>query len=372
LLDAELVSANNSFGFKLFEELTEQNPGKNVFISPTSIAIALEMTYNGARGETQQAMAEALQLKEMSLQELNQANAAIMKSLNDLNSDVQLSIANSLWANKDITFKPDFMKRNEDFYHAAINNLDFSDPAASSAAINKWLSENTQQRIREIVKESDINMDAVLFLINAVYFKGRWMVLFDEKYNRERDFTLMDGSKKKVIMMTASSNQFSIHGDDGFQAVSLPYGKGRISMYIFLPDRDSSLKSFLKGLDADNWESWVSQLQKGEELTIILPKFKLEYEADLNDVLKSLGMGVAFSPKADFSGISQQGGFIDEVKHKTFLEVNEEGTEAAAATVVKMKRGYATAPVIVDRPFFCVIRDDETGAILFMGSILDP
>ena len=367
-VDPRITSANTGFGFRLFEELVEQSPDANVFISPVSVAIALEMTYNGAQGETQQAMAEALKLEGMSLRELNRANAALIGKLKSLDDDILLNIANSLWARKGEEFRPDFMKRNQDFYQAHIETLDFSDPQAPSV-INAWVKEETQGKIEDMVNAIPGGM--VLYLINAVYFKGSWAVRFDERYTRERDFTLLDGSKKKVPMMITKSDQFGRFQGDGFQGVSLPYGDGEASMYIFLPDRDSSLEDFYRRLDAGNWEDWVSQFHT-EEVQIILPRFRLEYEAILNNALSKLGMGVAFdSSKADFGGICAGKCWIDEVKHKAFVEVNEEGTEAAAATSVSLKKG-GPIPVIVDRPFFCAIRDNDTGSVLFMGSVVEP
>jgi len=364
-----LVSANTSFGFHLYEKLIERDSESNIFISPASIAMALAMTYNGARGETQQAMAEALALQGMSLQQLNQANAALMAKLRNLDDNVLLDVANSLWARKGVEFKPDFMKINQDFYQAYIETLDFDAPSAP-AVIDAWVKEKTRGKIEQMVQE--IPGGIILFLINAVYFKGSWAVKFDEKYTRERDFTLLDGSKKKIPMMMSKSDRFRRYRGDGFQAISLPYGDGKVSMYIFLPNRDSSLGEFHKSLSAKNWESWVSQSQR-EETMIILPKFTLKYEVVLNNALEELGMGVAFDGReANFEGMCSGGGvWIDEVKHKTFVEVNEEGTEAAAATSVRMKKG-GPRPMTVDRPFFCAIRDNETGTVLFMGSVVDP
>lgn len=366
---AKLVSANTDFGLNLFEKLIEQNSGKNIFISPTSIAIALEMTYNGALGETQKTMADILELQGMNLHDLNKANAALMAMLGNLDDDVQLNIANSLWANKEIPFKSDFLKRNEEFYHAKVSNLDFGDPATSQKVINDWVSEKTIGKIDKIVEDGEIDMDAVLFLINAVYFKGSWAVKFDKEYTRDRDFTLLDGSKKKVPMMASISKSFGSYFEDGFEAVSLPYGSGKVRMYIFLPNTDSSLEKFIKNLNAKNWKDWMSKFRE-EEVAVILPKFKLEYEVNLNNSLKELGMGIAFSHDANFKGMCQRDSLIDKVKHKTFVDINEEGTEASSATSVKMKKngGY----VIINHPFFCVIRDDTTGAILFMGCIVEP
>ena len=363
-----LTSANTAFGFSLFGELVDQDNGGNIFISPASVAMALAITYNGARGETQEKMAEALKLNGISLQQLNKANAELMSKLKNLDDGVLFNVANSLWAQKGEKFKPDFMERNQRFYKAHIEALDFGDPDAP-AIIDAWVKEKTGGKIEKIVDE--IPGGVILYLINAVYFKGLWAVKFDEKYTGERDFILLDGSKKKVPMMATQSDRFGYYHGDRFEAISLPYGNGNVSMYIFLPDMESSLKEFYSNLNAGNWESWMSRFQK-EDVTVVLPRFKLEYEIVLNDALAKLGMGVAFDgSKADFTNMRSGKCWIDEVKHKTFVEVNEEGTEAAAATSVRMKKGGANM-IRIDRPFFCAIVDNSIGTVLFMGSIVEP
>jgi serine protease inhibitor len=367
-VDARLVSANTSFGLKLLEKLIERKPDENILISPASIAIALEMTYNGARGETQQAMAEALELQAMSLQEVNQSNAALMAKLKNLDDDILLDIANSLWAREGEKFRPDFMKRNQDFYKAYIATLDFADPTAPSV-INDWVKEKTSGKIEEIVDK--VTHGVIIYLINAVYFKGLWAAKFDKEYTQERDFMLMDGGKKKVPMMMTESKSFRYLMGENFDAVGLPYSDGKLSMYIFVPHRESNLEEFYSNLNAGNWENWMPQFRK-QGLIVVMPKFSLGYEVILNNALTDLGMGIAFrASAADFSGICPGGGvWIDEVKHKTYLEVNEEGAEAASATSVKMKRGPRA--IYVDRPFFFAIRDNDTGTVLFMGSVVEP
>jgi serpin B len=366
-IDAELVSANTEFGFNLFAKLAGGNREENIFISPTSIAIALEMTYNGAREETQKAMAEALSLQGMSLQEMNQANADLMSSLEDLD-DVQLGIANSLWARKGDKFKPDFMKRNQEFYRAYIETLDFAAPDALST-INDWVKKETGGKIEEMVDEIDAGI--ILLLINAVYFRGTWMVEFNKEATKEGEFTLLDGSKKMVPMMIARSDHYRSCWGENFRAIALPYGNEKVSMYIFLPGENSNLVEFCRELSAGSWEGWMSKFKKYGEATVSLPRFNMEYEIVLNKALGQLGMGVAFDPdKANFGGMCEGNCWIDEVKHKTSVEVKEEGTEASAATTVKMKRG--APPLVINRPFFCAIRDDTTGAILFMGCIVEP
>ncbi|WP_448268362.1 serpin family protein [Nostoc sp. DSM 114159] len=372
--DTKIVESSNKFGFKLFSEVLKNDRGeKNIFISPSSVAIALAMTYNGASGSTQQAMAKTLELQGMNLPEINSSYAAVLKQLLD-NSDtkVQLKIANSLWANQNVSFAPDFLKRTQDFYQAKISNLNFQDAAASSI-INNWVKENTNGKITKIVEKIEPNQ--VLFLINAIYFKGNWSNQFDKKETASYPFYITSGRQKQHPMMSQEGD-YKYYESEKSQAVSLPYGKdGKISFYIFLPKKNSNLKAFYQDLNVENWEKWMTQFnnQKG---FIRLPRFKTDYEITLNDALKTLGMGEAFSNKANFSGMGKNFA-ISQVKHKTFVEVNEEGTEAAAATSVGIVATSARQEpepfrMIVDRPFFCAIRDNQTGNILFMGSIIEP
>ncbi|MDZ7289523.1 MAG: serpin family protein [candidate division KSB1 bacterium] len=373
-IDRRLVSANTTFGFKLFDKLIEYDSGKNIFISPSSVAFALAMIYNGASGETRQAMAKTLEWPAMSLQEINQANNMLQSLLTNPDPQVQLAIANSLWARKGIMFKPEFLKSNQDFYAAEVSDLNFATPGAT-ATINDWVNRKTNRKINKIVDR--INSDAVLFLINAIYFKGKWSVPFDRARTKDGMFTLLHGGKKKHPMMS-QSGRYKYLQSNGFQAISLPYGAERMSMYIFLPDGKSDLKTFSASLNAENWEGWMSQFRSvpGE---IVLPRFKVEYEVVLNAALKTLGMEVAFDPRqADFnemySASPNMNVYVGEVKHKTFVEVNEEGTEAAAVTSGQMLATSYTPPfkMIVDRPFFCAIRDNTTGTVLFMGAIVEP
>ncbi|MBD6617053.1 serpin family protein [Komarekiella sp. 'clone 1'] len=371
--DPKIVDASNKFGFKLFSEVQKNDSTeKNIFISPTSIAIALAMTYNGASGSTQQAMAKTLELQGMSLQEINSSYAATKKLLENPDAKVQLTIANSLWANQDANFQPDFLQRTQDFYQAKVSNLNFKDAVAANA-INNWVNENTRGKINKIVEK--IEPDQVLFLINAIYFKGNWSQEFDKKQTTQHPFYLTSGRQKQHPMMSQKGD-YKYYENQQFQAVSLPYDKdGKVSFYIFLPKQSSNLKTFYQNLNFENWEKWMTQFNKQQGF-IRLPRFKTDYDVTLNDALKALGMEEAFSSKANFSGMGKNFA-ISQVKHKTFVEVNEEGTEAAAATsvaveAVSLRQQPQLFQMIVDRPFFCVIRDNQTGNILFMGSIVEP
>lgn len=371
-VDTKLVDANTKFGFKLFQEILKQDSKKNVFISPSSVAIALAMTYNGASGETQQAMARALELQGISLQDINQANQTLKTTLEKADPDVELSIANSLWAKQGIPFKPEFLQSNRQFYGAKVTELNFASPDATRI-INNWVKENTRGKIDQIINQ--IKPDDVLFLINAIYFKGKWTKPFEKSQTTERPFYLSDGSQKQHPMMS-QSGQYRYYENETFQAVSLPYGKERLSLYVFLPKKDSNLKAFQQQLSLENWQQWTNQFQMRSG-SIQLPRFKFEYDIQLNNALKALGMESAFSSGANFSNMTSESVAINEVKHKTFVEVNEEGTEAAAATSVGVMLTSARMPeepfqMVVDRPFFCAIRDNQTGTVLFMGSIQEP
>lgn len=369
------ISGYNQFGTKLLKHVLAEDQGKNVFISPTSVALALTMTYNGAAGATQEAMARVLGVEDLSVEELNRVNKALLQTLKYTDSSIQLNIANSLWARKGLSFKPEFIQANESYYEAEVRVLDFASREASGM-INGWVSQKTQEKIKKIV--DTISPSTILFLINAIYFKGEWTDAFNEGLTVEKPFTLVSGKQKPHLMMSRFG-RYAYQEGDAFQAVVLPYGNKSVSMYVFLPDDESSLEEFLDNLSFEDWENWMSRFEDAMGL-IMLPRFKLEYGKTLNKVLESLGMEVAFDiEKANFGRMCPvpPNVCIGEVKHKTFVEVNEEGTEAAAVTSVTMVATSMAPPekefrMIVDRPFFFAIRDNRTGLILFMGVVLEP
>jgi serine protease inhibitor len=373
-----LVQANNRFGLDLFTVLAVQQPEKNVFIAPYSLAAVLAMTYNGAGGGTEEAMAEVLHLDEMQdLAEVNKAHAQLREQLQDLDPQVQLAIANSLWARAGITFKAGFVRQNQSFYEAKIAVMD-PDEKTAVETINDWVRGATGDKIDELV--TSIHPLTILFLINATYFKGDWVQPFDPARTRPGDFTSLDGSKQRLPMMSRRGKIPYWRGPS-FQAVKLAYGTGRINAYVVLPDRDVGLPALQEELAAWDWSTlrYRFRLTEGK---LVLPRFKVEYDQVLNDALKTLGMAAAFSSgSADFSNMCPipplPAVYIAKVQHKTFLEVNEEGTEAAAASLVEMRvRGMRIEPepfqMIVDRAFVFAIVDDRTGSLLFLGSIVDP
>jgi serpin B len=367
-VDARLVAANTKFGFKLFNTLSKQQPNKNIFISPTSVALALSMTYNGVCGETKQEMTKVLELTGMTPQEINAANQGLQNSWQKVDPTVQVLIANSLWAQQGFSLKPEFLQTNQEYYQANVTELDFINPQAPSI-INNWVSQKTQGKIDRIVEE--ISPDEVLFLINAIYFKGNWETPFDRYQTTNKTFYLTDSSSKQHPMMS-QSGFYRYYETDTFQAVSLSYGqKVALRMYIFLPKSNINLATFLQQLTPENWNEWMQQFRKINGITEI-PRFKIEYEVELKSTLKALGMAGIFDiSKADFSAMTDDNVAVDSVKHKTFVKVNEEGTEAGAVTSIDLPRGL-TFQMNVNRPFFCAIRDHTTETILFMGTIVDP
>jgi serine protease inhibitor len=322
-------------------------------------------------------MADALELEGMSLEDVNRLSADLKSALDTADPTVKLKMANSLWARNGFSPKAAFVQRAKEYYGAEVASLDFGSPDAP-ATINAWVRENTGGRIGGIVDRIEPNL--VLFLINAIYFKGQWQAAFEKQKTKDDVFRLADGREKKLPMMVQSRRYLYQKGKD-FQAAVLPYGAGRISMYVFLPDERTTLDQFEQNLTAENWDGWMKSFRMAPgDLT--LPRFKIQYETELNDMLKSLGMAVAFdSLRANFSAIADtiQTGrlYISEVKHKAFAEINEEGTEAAATTSVGISVTSVQLPqenfvMKVDRPFFFAIRDNATGVLLFMGSVTDP
>jgi serpin B len=369
-----LVDSDNRFGLKLFREIIDQEKDKNVFISPLSVSMALGMTYNGADGTTREAMQKTLELSGLTIEEVNESYKSLIELLSQLDPKVKFQIANSIWHRQGLSFEQEFIDLNKTYFNALVSALDFDDPKAA-ATINGWVDDNTDGKIKEIVKPP-ISSDMVMFLINAIYFKGLWTYQFDKKQTTEEKFYLPDASQKPCKLMT-QEGEFQYLENSDFQAIDLPYGDGDFSMIVFLPRMQKKVDSLIAGFNRENWDRWTGSFEKREG-TVQLPRFTLEYELKLNDALKALGMGIAFDPsQADFTKLhkGQQRAYISEVKHKTFVEVNEEGTEAAAVTSV----GVAVTSVDpttfwmrVDRPFVFAIRENRSQTILFVGKIVAP
>ncbi|MBB6673480.1 serpin family protein [Cohnella nanjingensis] len=373
-LDPKIVKAQNAFGLTLHRHLVQEGNDTNVFLSPTSLSTALAMTYNGSAGNTRQAMAITLGWEEMPLEELNKGYKTMNHLLKQTGRGVELNTANSLWSRKGIRLANPFAQTARNDYEAGVEELDFSSKTAHET-VNKWVKKQTKGKIPAILNKPLEPSDS-LVLVNAIYFNGSWEDEFSPSSTKVEAFRLSDGSTKKVSMMSRTGT-YEYAEEDGYQAIRLPYGEGQMDMLVILPDENSSLPALHERLwsDASRWQKPFKE-RNGE---IQLPSFKLEYEKSMDKALQSMGMAVAYDPaRADFPLIAP--GFnhvISHVMHKTYLEVNEKGTEAAAVTSVTVKATSAEIPLDpfsmnVDRPFFIAIEDRQTGAWLFIGSIYSP
>jgi serpin B len=342
-----------------------------VFVSPTSVALALAMTYNGAAGDTKTAMETALHKQGFTTDEINQSYKSLIESLVSIDPKVLLQIANSIWYRQGFNVLPQFLTVNQNFYDAEVSELDFSSPAALGA-INGWVDEKTNHKIEKIIEE--IPGDVVMYLINAVYFKGIWKYAFDKKNTFDGPFFTTDDSQVTVPFMQQEAEVAYYQGEN-FSMVDLPYGRGNFSMTILLPNAGGEVDDITASLNTDNWTTWLTQGYV-RKVKLVVPRFTFSYKNILNDELSAMGMGIAFTPQADFSGINGVGNLnISKVIHKTFVDVNEEGTEAAAVTAVEIEFTSMPAdpPVFhVDRPFVFAIRETTTGAILFIGLVKNP
>jgi serine protease inhibitor len=372
-----LIESDNSFGLKLFREINQAQGDMNIFISPLSVAMALGMTLNGADGTTLEAMEQTLELSGLTLEEINESYSHLIDLLTQLDPKVQFDIANSIWYRYPDFPAPevDFLQRCEDYFGALVTGLDFNAPDAA-ATINAWVEESTNGKIEEIV-DDPIDPLICMFLINAIYFKGSWVYQFDESQTQDTLFYRPDGSTVTCKMMSQKAlHRFLLHDD--FHVVDLPYGDRAYSMTLFVPWEDGDINALIAQMEPENLSSWLSQFSS-DSVNVFIPRFALEYDRELKADLTALGMGIAFDPNnANFTNMYQLdygiNVFISKVKHKTFVEVNEEGTEAAAVTDVEM--GYTSIPenpvFRADRQFLFMIRENESGTILFIGKIVDP
>lgn len=371
--EKQLVKSGEKFGFKLFKEIIKQDKDKNVFISPLSISIALGMLYNGADGTTKEEMKKTLELSDLTIQDMNQSYKGLMNLLINTDPKVNFLIANSIWYHSGFPVKDEFINTNKTYFNAEVKGLNFRDSNAPNI-INSWVDKNTNSKINKIVDK--IDPLTVMYLINAIYFKGDWTYKFDEKETYDDQFNLLDGSKKPCKMMKIK-HDFNYLENEYFKAIDLPYSDGNFSMVIFLPNDEIHIDSLIAKFNQENWNKWMGSFSKGE-LTLQMPKFTIEYEVNLNDALKLLGMKLAFDEtNANFKNIynkekMSENLYVSKVKHKTFVKVNEEGTEAAAVTAVELSIKSAGLFIRVDRPFIFAIKENSSKSIIFLGKIVEP
>jgi serine protease inhibitor len=368
--ETDIVDASSEFGYNLLRQVNREDAEKNVFISPLSVSMALGMTMNGASGATLDSMRQTLAFAGLTEHDINSSYRTLMNLLRGIDPGVKFQVANSIWARQDFEVERPFADTNKYYFDAEVTSLNFSD-ATAGPTINNWVKTNTNGKIPKIVPEP-VPTDVVMYLINAIYFKGSWRQKFDPKQTQEQPFTLADGSKKQVELMHARGT-YGLYQNSDVQLIDLPYGDSLFSMTVLLPKVGTDINTFTDELTESKVRTWIAGMHAASETELLLPKFKLEYEKTLNEMLKAMGMQIAFSGAADFSRINGEGSLeISEVKHKTFVEVNEEGTEAAAATSVGIIRTSLPTPIRVDRPFVFLIRERTSGALLFIGKILDP
>ena len=367
-----VIRSSNAFGFDLFTHVFGQEDGPNVFLSPLSASMALGMTMNGAANETWEAMRTALHFQGLSEMAINESYRGLTDLLLDLDPLVNVRIGNSVWSRQGFPFEPAFFTAVENYFDAEARELDFNDAGALDV-INAWAREATNGRIEKVLDR--ISPNHIMFLLNALYFKGTWERQFDKGETRSASFTTSAGTPVSVQMMHLPEGAVLATSTADYQAIELAYGGKAYAMDIVLPSPGRSLSDLVASMDANAWDELVAGLDS-TNLEVRMPRFRLEYEELLNRPLIDMGMGIAFGTGADFTRLTPAARIdpvcIHFVKQNTFVEVNEEGTEAAAVTTVGIGIVSARPTFIVDRPFLFAIRERLSGAILFIGTIGDP
>jgi serpin B len=372
-----VVEGNNAFAVALYAQLRSQ--GGNLFFSPESISTALAMTYAGSRGDTAAEMAKTLHFT-LPPDRLHPAMGALLSDLNATHQGYQLRVANALWAQQGYTFLDSFLALMKSDYGAGFNQVDFK--GASEAArltINTWVERQTEDKIKNLLGPGALNTKTRLVLTNAIYFKGDWLTQFDKAQTKEEDFHVSASQTVKAPLMHREGG-FKYFNGSSFQALEIPYKSGELSMIVLLPNDAVGLPALEQSLTASNTQQWLTQMRPVSKVILTLPRFKLAQQFELNDTLSAMGMPLAFEKDgADFSAmIGKRELFISAVIHKAYVDVNEEGTEAAAATAVVVNRAMVAMrpqpPIIfrADHPFVFLLRDNRSGGILFMGRVSDP
>jgi len=367
---AQVLRSTNEFGIKMFNDLGDNFPSsKNLFISPLSIYFAMTMAYNGAAGETATEMANALGNSGLSKEEINTLCKELIEKLTGADKSVLMEIANSIWYRNTFPVKADFLTINQTYFDAEVKPSDFSDPA-TVGLINAWVYAKTHGKIEEVI--NGISADAVMYLINAIYFKGTWKYKFDKDKTISGEF--YNGNATSTANYMVQEATFKYSETDLLEAIELPYGNSAFSMVVLLPKTGNNVTDVVTNFTSQNWNNWCQSMDSAE-VFVKLPKFKFAFDSVINESLKTLGIKKAFGG-GDFSNLSDIGVCISKVIHKSFVEVNEEGTEAAAVTVVEFEatsiepggKKYFTA----NRPFVFVLKENTNNTILFAGIVNEP
>ncbi|MFO7932874.1 MAG: serpin family protein [Bacteroidales bacterium] len=371
LKSAEVIETNNDFGLDLFLEVMANEDRPNIMISPASVSIALGMAYNGAETTTMDAFEQVLNYEGLTREEVNKITRELINVLVTNSKGNLLEIANSLWYHDEFPVKQEFIDMNVNYYDAEVRDLDFRTLSALNT-INEWVSDKTHGKIDKII--DSIDRETMMILINALYFNCLWETEFDPDDTSEKPFyTADDRLYGQVEMMTVEST-FDVAFTEDFSAVELPYKNNKFSMFLFLPAEGSSVQDLVDGLDGETWNSWLEEFSEKEEFTVTMPKFKFDYDRSLKDDLANMGLGIAFTEQADFSAISEIDLLISEVIHKTYIDVNEEGTEAAAVTavIIGVTSVMENTFIRLDHPFLFAITENTSKSILFIGMVSEP
>ena len=377
LITDEIRAANTQFALTMLQQLDDASAGENLCFSPLSLALALSMTLNGAEGETYDAIAKTLGYTEQKLDAVNAQARALSRLLKPADESITTHMANGLWVQQGFPLKPDFLRALLTHYETRTETVDFGNAEATANAINTWVKEQTQGLIEKLFQAGDFDAQTRLALVNTLYFEGAWQYPFPKDATQDAPFYLESGATKQVPMMRLSE-RLPYYKGDGFEAVALPYGEGDYRFYLFLPDKGRTVAEFRKQLTPENWGKWLEAFRVVQG-SLQMPRFKIEAKYDLKPPLSALGMGVAFDPdRADFSRIadvSPERLFIQKAIQKVVVEVDEEGTKAAAATGITV--GVTSVPVdqfslVADRPFLFAIVHQPTGTVLFVGVVRQP
>ncbi len=366
--EQKLITSSNAFAFDLLKAVNSADRAGNVFISPLSASMALGMTMNGAAGSTYDAMHSTLRFGDLARADVNESYKSLIALLRGLDNTTKFAIANSIWYDQSWPFRQEFLTESQSYFDAEVKGLDLSKPA-SVDVINEWVSQATSKKIPKII--DDLGGGEVMFLINAIYFKGVWVSQFDKSKTFSAPFHALDGTTPTVQLMSQKGEFRHGFGSD-YSAIDLPYGNSAFTMMVVSPNQGVDINAFTEKLTEEKWHAIDAAMTATGEIGLEFPKFRLEWKKNLNDQLKALGMGVAYSDlTADFSRMSASDIplVITDVIQKTYVDVDEEGTEAAAATSVGV--GPTSAPLLirVDRPFVFAIRERLSGTILFIGKI---
>jgi serine protease inhibitor len=369
---ALLIEADNTFGLDLFKLIRANSREENLMVSPLSVSLALAMAYNGADNTTKTEMENAMNLKGLTVDQINHSYEILVEALQSLDEDVVFEIANAIYYQEGFPIHQSYLDINQTVYKAEVESLQFGPSAVK--IINDWVADKTHDKIKQII--NDLSPDARMVLLNAIYFYGTWTTEFDKDGTKMKPFTSKEGTIQEVPMMN-KTDKLQYTTNDFFSAVKVPYGNGQYQMVVMRPADGLTSTDLIEELTMDNWQGWDSEFSNPLDVELTMPRFKYGFKCELIDVLKQMGMLQAFTDEADFSKISNQKLFISDAIHKTYIDVNETGTEAAAVTAIVFETtsvgpGPEKIRFTVDKPFLFAITEKDTGAILFIGEVQNP